>query len=407
MTGNAWLAHRFLKQRSRLPVAPVHLLSLVGIALGVFAILVVASVMNGFDGYMVQRVTGMRSHIWVQRADGAPIGAWRSLLARLEHEDGVLAASPVVEVELMIQEGEEIAPVTLLGVDMARHRHATALLDSILIGNPTPEDIEDGGIILGWELSYSLGAVTVGEYVTVSSVASLEPTPFGPVPRTRRLRVEGVVQSGLPDYNRTLAFTSMGTAQSLAGLPDEVDRIEIRTASAFGSQHVAHRLAAALGPSYAVRNWSDFEANLFQAIHLEKAVMFMVLCLMFVIVAFNISGSFIKLAAERSRDLGVLRACGLPQHKVGQLFTRAALLLGVAGTLAGLVAALGIILTQVHLAWIKLPVRGLPMRTLPMQLRLTDVLLVCAVAVLLSLLASVYPAHKARHLQPVELLREQ
>ncbi|MCD4830137.1 MAG: ABC transporter permease [Candidatus Cloacimonetes bacterium] len=406
MYGHGWIALRFLRQRSRLPLAMVHLLSLAGIALGVFAILVVSSVMNGFDNYMVDRVTGMRAHIWVERADGSPTLAWRSLCARIENDNDVLVASPVAAVELMIQEGENIAPVTLLGVDIARHARATALLDSMLIGSPDAGDIEEGGIILGWELSYALGAVTVGEYVTLSSVAAMQPTPFGPVPRTKQLRVAGVVQSGLPDYNRTLAFTNLRTAQMLAGLPDAVDRIEVRTVDAFSSRHTAQRLSQLLGPDYRIRNWSEFEANLFQAIHLEKAVMFLVLCLMFVIVGFNISGSFLKMAAEKSRDIGVLRACGSTRRYIGGLFVRAALILGLSGTLTGLAAALALTLSQMQAAWIKVPVRGLPMRTLPMQLRLTDVITVCAVAMFVSLLASLYPAMKAHRMQPVELLRD-
>ncbi len=406
MKGSLWIALRFLRGRSRLPIAFSHLLAVLGIALGVLAILVVASVMNGFDRYMVQRVTGMRAHIWVQRTDGDPLVDWSALTQRLESQKGIAAVSPVVCNELMIQQGEDIAPVILLGVDLARHAQATSLLDSLLIGHPDLDALDDGGIILGWDLSYSLGAVTVGEYVTLSSATATVPSPFGMLPRTKRLRVVGIVQSGLPDYNRTLAYCSLGTAQYFAGIGNAVDRLEIRTTDPFTSHRTARAMQRELGDDYLVQNWSDFEANLFQAIHLEKAVMFLVLCLMFVIVGFNMSGSFIKLATEKSREFGILRTEGWTRNRVRRLFTQCGLLLGGSGTLLGLTAALGLLLSQVRYEWIKIPVRGFPMRSLPVQLRWPDVLLVVLAALLVSLLAGVYPAARARRRQLIDLLRE-
>ena len=195
------LALRYLKGRHKIFFTFSNMLSMFGIIIGVFSLLVVSSVMNGFDSDMRRRVIGSKAEIKIHHADYSPISNYQAVADKIAAQEEVLAAAPVCESELMIQKGQNLSASVCFGIDFSRHRKITDLLDKIVVGVPEKEDLENDGIIIGLDLSLTINA-TVGEYVQLTSPIGTEPSPFGLLPRSKKLKVVGLFASGMPEYDQ-------------------------------------------------------------------------------------------------------------------------------------------------------------------------------------------------------------
>ncbi len=382
-----------------------NMLALLGISLGVFALLVVSSVMNGFERYMRSKVIGFKSDIHVMNRDYQPMQDWEEVMGKVDRVEGVASVSPVCQSELLIQHRDRISAIRCIGIDYRRHIDISALSDHVIIGDPGEASLKDDGILLGMDLSLDL-RVTVGEEVRLSTPLGMDPGPFGLLPRSRNFRVIGLLRTGMPDYDKLYAMVSLENARYFQGYTDEIDRLEVHSKNADKAIRTANSISKAVGDEYFIEDWSQFEKNLFTSIRIEKIVMFTVLSLMFVIVALNISGSFLKTVVEKRKELGILKAIGMSGRDVIRIFTTGGLIIGVSGIVMGYVSAIVLLLTQIKWQWVQIPVPGFPLSTVPVEFRASDLILVPVVAFVIALLASIYPARKTTKYDPVDLIHD-
>ena len=340
-----FLALRYLKGRHKVWFKRSNLLPIAGIFLSVLSLLLVASVMNGFDRDMRRRVIGSKSEIKIHHSDYRPIDNVPQIIRRLSHLTDVKGAAPVSEVELLAQNKKHVTAVQCYGIDYDEQQKVNDVLSNIVVGTPDATMLEDDGILLGLDLSLTLN-VTVGEYLRLSSPIGTEPTSFGLLPKGKTFKVVGIFISGLPDFDRSSVYISLDNTGYFIGMEGVAERIDVRTKSSSTSRYTAKELEELLGPDFTIEDWSQFDANLFNAIKLEKMVMYFVLILMMLIASFNMAGNFIKLVVEKREEIGILKAIGATDCDIKSIFLRIGLILGFLGVFSGEIIALVLLLLQ-------------------------------------------------------------
>jgi len=222
------LSFRYLKGRKKFAFTTSNLLSLLGISLAVFSLLIISSVMNGFEADMRNRVIGTKAEIKVYSKDFAPMTNYTDVSSEIESIESIKVASPVCEAELMIQNKKNISAIICMGINLDKHAKVTDFYQKFVVGAPSEQNLDEDGIILGLDLSLTLN-VTVGEFVQVSSPIGSVPSPFGLLPKSKRLKVVGIFLSGMPEYDQIFAYVSLKNTQYLLGWSDEVSYLEVRT----------------------------------------------------------------------------------------------------------------------------------------------------------------------------------
>jgi lipoprotein-releasing system permease protein len=397
-----------------------HWLTFSGIALGVFALLTVSTVMNGFDRDMRQRIIGTRAEIRVDNKDASPLVDYTKLISSLEKHPAVKAASPVVRNELMLVKGSAMAATVCFGIDLERHRRVSPVLlplsqeqlnqadkhwvQGIVNGSPQTGDLEHNGIIIGSELALNLGVVR-GDTLALISPLGTVPTPLGLLPRTRQVVVVGIFVAGMPEYDRLYSYISLENGQFFSGYGNQADHIDLKTNHPNRLFKNTHILQAAF-PAYRVQNWSAFDSSLFNAMHFEKFLMLTVLSLMFVIAAFNMSGNIYRSIVLKRRTIGVLKTVGFRNSELVRLFFGQGLLVTLAGIVTGILAALVFIVLQASFDLIQLPVGNMPNLIIPVHPRIADFVVIPLAALLISSLSIWLPARKAASIDPIRLIRE-
>jgi len=406
MTFKYKIAFRYLKGRHKLFFSFSNLLSLLGIVIGVFSLLVVSSVMNGFDRDMRDRVIGSKAEIRIHLADYSKIKNYQKLTEEITDIPGVHVAAPICENELILQKGDKIVATIANGVELDNYRRLAEVLDNIVVGVPSQLDLEENGIILGLGMSIDLQA-TVGEYVTISSPLGTIPTPLGLMPLSKKLKVVGILSSDLPEFNSLYSFISLGNGQFFSGEKDAVQRIDVATDNPDKSSAIAKRIEGKLPEGFVAEDWSQFESNLFNAIKLEKAVMFFVLTLMLVIASFNMIGNFIKLVTEKRSEIGILKALGASDGDIRKIFILVGTILGSIGAILGVSLALILLLIQKFHPFISIPVAGFPLIWLPVEIKLANFISVPALVIVISYFTTLYPARKTLKIDPIKIIRNQ
>ncbi|MDP8267269.1 MAG: ABC transporter permease [Candidatus Tenebribacter davisii] len=398
------LALRYLKGKKKFFFTFANMLSLLGIVIGVFSLLVVSSVMNGFDTDMRNRVIGSKAEIKVHKEDYSPISNYNELIEEILKNEKVIGASPVCDIELMIQKDNEMSSTLCYGIDLDKQKKVTDLLNKIVVGAPDEAALKNDGIIIGMDLSLTLSA-TVGEYIQLTSPIGTQPSPFGLLPRSKKLKVVGIFISGMPEYDRVYTYMSLKNAQYFLGLADVVTQIEVKSVDPAHSTRIAKKIQSKMKDDYVVEDWSEFEANLFQAIKMEKVIMFLVLALMIIIASFNMSGNFIKLVTEKRVEIGVLKSMGASGKDVVKIFINIGAIIGILGTFIGLVLALILLYAQMKYHFILIPVPGFPLQWLPVEMRLLDFVLVPVIAITISLFTTLHPARRTAKIDPMKIIR--
>lgn len=402
---HTFIALRYIKGRKKFFWKGSNLLSMFGIFIGVFSLLVIASVMNGFDHDMQTRIIGAKSEIRVYHQDYQPFDDYNNTLLTIDKIKGISAAGPVCEAELLLQNKNHVASSVCYGIDFERQKKVNSVLGKIVVGSPDMDMLEDDGIIIGLDLSLTLN-VTVGEYLQVSSPIGTEPTPFGLLPRSKKLKVIGLFISGLPEFDKVYTYVSLSNAQYLLGLGDVIHQLEIKTYNRDKAKVIRQEVEETLGDKFKVEDWSQFDANLFNAIRMEKAVMYLVLILLLLIASFNMAGNFIKLVIEKRSEIGILKALGSTEQDVKKIFIRLGIILGIMGTFLGEVLALIVLIIQQEYKLIAIPVAGFPIHWLPVEIRVIDFIIVPVIAVIISYLTTLRPAIKTVKIDPIRIIRE-
>ena len=388
-----FLAMRYLGglRRAQPFVSVIAVISVLGVALGVAALLVVLGVMSGFDADLEAKIIGANPHLRVETQGG--ITDVESLLEKVEATPGVVAAAPYIHAEVLLQHEERGEGVILRGVEPEREARVTGLADRVTSGRWPPRE---GELFLGSELAARLG-VQEGDSITVI-VPAKKPTP-------QSVTVGGTFTTGYYDYDLHLALSSRQTAQALLNWPGKVSGVGIRVKEAVRAAQVKRELRRRLGFPYWVVSWTESNRTLFDALKLEKTAMFILLTLIVLVACFNIIATILMMVVEKTKEVGILKSIGANSASIRRIFTWAGLLIGVAGTLLGTGLGLSLCAALAKYQFIRLPPEIYYIDKLPVKLEWRDVLAVVAAALGISWASCFYPAWVAARLRPAEALR--
>jgi lipoprotein-releasing system permease protein len=410
MTFEFFVSLRYLLAKRRQTfISLVTFISIAGVGVGVMALIVVLAVMNGFQGELRERILGVTSHVVVTQLRGT-IDDYRELIGRIDTEAGVVAATPYLYTQVMVSSERGMSGAVVRALDTDSAGRVVNVEKNLLAGSladlkppPGVATASHPGIILGAELANTLG-VRTNEWVNIVSPAA-RLTPLGRVPKTQLFRVVGIFQSGMYEFDNTLAYMDLAVAQQFLGSGDVVSGIEIKVGNIYRADEVAASLQARLGAPYWVRDWMKMNRNLFSALKLEKTVMFIILTLIVLVAAFNIISSLIMLVMEKTRDIAILKAMGATDASIRRIFILEGLIIGVFGTTLGLLGGFTLCGLLKRYRFIELPRDVYYISTLPVRLETMDVLVISAAALIICLLATLYPSWQAARLAPVEALR--
>lgn len=395
-----------LAKRRQTFISIITFISVAGVTVGVMALIVVLAVMNGFEKELKERILGATAHVHVTSLEGS-VAAPEEVAARIRAMPGVLGASPYILTQMMISSGNGTAGGVLRGVDVEHVGSVTRLPLDIRVGSISALSRRAGaglpGVVLGRELAANLG-VTVGDVVEIL-VPGGAVTPLGAFPRVERFLVGGLLESGMYEFDSTFAYVSLPEAARLLGMQGRASGVEVKVERIYDAGAIAASIRSALGPPYWAKDWMQSNRNLFSALRLEKAVMFVILALIVMVAAFNIISTLIMVVMEKTRDIAVLMTMGATRKAIRKIFALEGLIIGVVGT--GLGALLGGILCQLlrRYRFIRLPSDVYYISTLPVQVDPSNVVLVCGCSVLICFLATVYPSAQAARVDPAEAIR--
>lgn len=392
-------------------VSFISAVSVMGVAVGVMALVVVISVMNGFDRVLVQRMMGVFSHIEIATMYGGvdvviPKAEYEALINIALKTDGVVAAAPLIQRQTLFQAnaglGETKVGGILRGIDPARERNVSALMDSVILGGKAaPEKRE---VVLGAELARRLGVVDGDRIYVLGRVLT---TANGASPRIIPLKIVGIFRSGLYDVDSAVAYADMDTVQSLFGMDDSANVIHVKTKDPDKVDQTAHLIAAQLPRKFALRTWAQLNPEFFKALWVEKVAMFIILMLIVVVAAFNIIGTLVMTVIQKTREIGILKSMGATGGAVLRIFLFHGFFIGTIGTALGLSWGLWIcrFVDRDIDKIFRLPpgVYGLDRLPVVIEAPVVAFIALCAMAICLG--ASIIPSYRASRLNPVEALR--
>jgi len=388
----------------------ISLISIVGIGLGVAALITVLSVMNGFEQELRTRILGMASHASISGYQ-KPLTEWRQLAGRATEHPEVLGVAPYVQGEIMLTKGKKVSGALVRGILPDQEPEVSSVGQHMRRGQL--DDLEAGEyrIILGNELAHSLGA-QVGDQITmVTPQANF--SPAGILPRLRRFRITGIFDVGMYEYDRGVALVHMEDAARLFKLDNAITGIRLKLIDLFKAPQVSRQLAGQLGDDLRVEDWTRQHANFFRAVQTEKRVMFVILTLIVAVAAFNIVSTLVMVVTDKRADIAILRTLGATPGVILRIFMIQGALIGLLGTALGIVGGVALALnveTIVPAIEEAFSVQFMPadvyyISDLPSKLNWPDVWQIGTVAFLLSFLATLYPSWRASRTQPAEALR--
>ena len=384
--------------------------SMLGICLGVAALIIVLSVMNGFQKELRERMLSVLSHAEVVARDGGALLDTEALAQRLSHHPQVVAVAPYVTAQALLARGEEMRGVVVRGIDPMQERGVAdyaALLPASLQQGWEPGGF---GVVLGVEIAHQMG-VRVGDRVTLVAPGG-QVTPAGVLPRLKQLEVLGLIDTGHYEFDATLAVMQIDDAQRLLRL-EGPNGLRLKLRDAQQARAVASELSLQIDPMLVVRDWTRQNRNWFAAVQIEKRMMFIILTLIVAVAAFNLVSTLVMTVTDKQSDIAILRTLGASPGSVMGIFMVQGALVGVVGTLSGLLLGLAvafnidvIVPTIEHVLGLRfLPQDIYLISRMPSDPQLADIGPVVVLSLLLALLATLYPSWRASRVQPAEALR--
>lgn len=395
---------RYLRaKRKQKFISLITLISILGVAVGVMALIVVLSVFTGFTEGLRDQIIGVNAHALVQRF-GSTITAPEEVAATIEAVEGVEATTPYIYGQALISSATQSTGVVLRGIDAGSAIRVLGIGEKMVAGRLTDLDIpaEVPPIILGRDMARQL-QVGVGDKVRLISPNG-PLSPMGVLPRIRTCMVAGIFETGMFEYDSTMGYINLDTARSLTDLRNGVHGIEVRVRDIDAANRTATAIQQVLGHGYSVRDWMQLNRNLFAALKLEKFGIFIALNLIILVAALNIISALIMMVMEKNRDIAILKSMGATTKAIMRIFFYQGMIIGLAGTILGMGGGLGLCALLKRYKIIELPSNVYPMSTMPIKVVPLDVTVIAVSALLITLIATLYPSWKASRIRPAEAL---
>jgi lipoprotein-releasing system permease protein len=402
------VAFRYLRARRQEGfISVIAIFSLLGITLGVATLIIVMSVMNGFRAELLGRILGLNGHLGVYGMSG-PLPDYGPLADRIRKAPEVVKVVPLVEAQVMASAEGRAAGALVRGLTLDDLKNG-AVGQHVKMGSI--DDLNDDGVLVGTRLALKLG-IRVGDDVSLISPQG-NPTPFGTMPRIKAFRVAGLFELGMSEYDSNMIFTALPTAQTFFRVPDAVTSLEIFVNDPDNVRKTTLDVARIVGDGGRIFDWQQANSSFFNAIQVERNVMFLILTLIIIVAAFNIISSMIMLVKDKGRDIAILRTMGATRGMVLRIFVLAGASVGIVGTLSGFILGVAFCANIESIRQIIQTLTGTQLfdptiyflSQLPAKVDPTEVAAVVGMALALSFLATIYPSWRAARLDPVEALR--
>ncbi|VAW54342.1 Lipoprotein releasing system transmembrane protein LolC/LolE [hydrothermal vent metagenome] len=391
-------------------VSFIAFISIAGVALGVFALIVVLSVMNGFGNELRDRTLSMTSHATISGYDGY-VRDWQAVLEKAEKNAEVVAAAPYIRKEVMLSNGRRVSGSLIRGIQPEMESKVSLVESKMISGSLFDLKAGEYGIVLGRELANSLG-IYEGERITViTPQASI--TAVGVMPRLRRFRVVGVFEVGMHQYDSAMAYIHLQDAAKLFSYKDKVNGVRLKLTDLFDAPRITREVEKDFGEDYWVKDWSQQHKNFFRALQTEKTVMFIILLMMVSVAALNIVSTLMMTVTDKESDIAILRALGMRPSSVMTIFIIQGAFIGFLGTLIGVGAGVPVALNVFEIvSWLEqlfntdfLPSDVYYISDIVADVKFSEVVTYALSAFSVTILATIYPAWRASRTLPAEALR--
>lgn len=393
-----FIARRYMLSRHRKFLSLSTAIAIGGVFIGVAALLITLSMMNGFQNELRRRILGGTPHIIVRKYFNEPIHNYQNIMQKLEPYNFIEAAAPFVYQKSVIKFRRKLDGVIIKGVDDKLEKNITDIGKKMISGIFEL----DGGCVIGIELAHSLG-ISVGDSLVIA-------LPFGGqlglLPRAKKVVLRGIFDLGYFDYNATLVYMDIEDVQSLFEMGESVSGIEVKVDDIYKAPHYANMIEDDLAYPYRAQDWIESNRSVFAALKMEKIITFIVLVLIIIVAGFNIIGTLINMVKKKTKEIGIMRSYGFTKPKIMRMFIYHGSIIGIIGTVLGLVFAFAACLL-LDTYQVTLPGDIYFIETLPVEMELNDFIVTAVAAILISFLATIYPARRATQLTTVEALRNE
>ncbi|GAM07945.1 lipoprotein-releasing system transmembrane protein LolC [Geobacter sp. OR-1] len=413
---------RYLKaKRKSTFISIITVISTSGVALGVLALIVVLAVMTGFEESLKTKIMGTNAHVVVLGGANG-IDDSNGLIDRVKKFEGVQAATPFIYSQVMLTSGKNVSGVVLRGIDLATDGKVTNLHKSVSDGKIADLEPVSGaplagaepplpGIMIGRELSRNLNLYVGDTLNVVSPMGNI--TPLGMIPKMKKFRVVALFNTGMYEYDSTLAYVALSEAQDFLGMGGSVTGIQLKVADVYKTGELVKKLNAGLGARYHARDWMQMNKNILFALKTEKMVMFIILTLIVLVAAFGIASTLFMVVMEKTKDIAILKSMGATGRSIMKIFVLEGLIIGVTGTFIGTIGGLLIACNLEQIVDVIQRLTGFELFSkdvyyldhFPSQVVPGDVAMICVTAIAISFIATLYPAWQASRMAPAEALR--
>jgi lipoprotein-releasing system permease protein len=406
-----WIGNRYVRSRSRNGfVSLISAISMLGITVAVAVLIVVLSVVNGFERELQDRLLAMTAHASIEDGAGR-LQDWRNWVEQAEEYTDVAAAAPFVNGQGLLLLGDRLSGVQISGIEPRLESRVSSVGDAVISGDMTSLEPGSFNIVLGTELANELRA-SIGDKVTLTLAEGIV-TPAGVVPRTKRFTVSGIYRIGMYEFDRRVAFVNLEDSQRLFRLADDVTGIRLSVTDIYQASQVVRKVALGTGGGVLISDWTRRHVNFFRSIQITKSLLFVILLMVVAVAAFNIVSTLVMVVKDKQSDIAILRTVGATPSEILRIFITQGSVIGVLGTIGGV--ALGVLLS-VNLEGIvgfmeaTFGIKFLAadvyfISDLPADLRVGDVVRIAAIALVLALLSTLYPAWRGARTSPAEALR--
>lgn len=380
------------------------LVAIGGIGLGVAALIITLSIMNGFQSDIQEKILGTQAHILILARGQSLFNLSKEILGKITNLSEVIAGSPFIYGQILLHTGNRAQGAVVKGILPEEEKKVSNIFKQIQQGSLDKLNFSEQNIVLGKELARNLG-VSLGEKIFLISPpgSNLAGSFF---PKMEKFFVSGIFESGMYEYDNSLVYVSLRNAQKIFGLDnDKITGYQLKIKNVYQADRLTNKLEKMLGSSFWVRSWTSLNRNLFSALKLEKIMMFVVLTLIVLVATFNIFSTLTLMTMEKIKDIAILQAVGAKRKSILRIFLYEGLGIGILGIFTG--GVLGIILSKLldKYQFIKLPADVYYINTLPVKIVASDLLIIALAAILISLISTLYPAYKASQINPAEALR--